>query len=475
MDAVSFSWNIGGVLSTVSEPEIVPQTPGPLTIQLEVRNSFQCRDTLSKTVIVFPSPVAGGSPSVNKGCEDLLVEYTNTSLNSDQFLWDLGDQTTSTDPSPSHLYLVPGNLVSQLIAYSSNGCPPDTISWPVQVFPTPVADFAYTRSHLCGVPLTVDFTNLSMNSMDHDWSFGDGNGADITDPINVYSDIGLYPVRLIESNIYGCRDTVMEWIDVYGQPVADVELPIVVGCQPLHVPLINHSTEALSYQWFIDPDVTSEEAEPFVILSETGIYSIRLVAIYNDLCRDTLDLSDVIRVFQTPEAGFSWEADENENILGDVIFLNESEQADRYLWDLGDGTQTTAVDVIHEYNINRSIQVMLQAFQDNGGLYTFIDTVLQNIDPEWITTFYAPNAMTPGYGQVDIRVFLPVGIGIEEYEIAVYSPRGELVWHSTELIDHRPSGFGMGLIGAKLCHKGLLPGWLVCDLRMVRPGSLREL
>ncbi|MCB9019449.1 MAG: PKD domain-containing protein [Chitinophagales bacterium] len=459
VDAVSFSWNIGGVLSTVAEPEVVPQDPGPFTVQLEVQNSFQCRDTLSKTVIVLPSPVADGNPSVNTGCEDLHVIFTNTSLNSDQFLWDLGDQTTSTDMSPSHLYMVPGNFIAQLIAYSSNGCPPDTTRWPVQVFPTPVADFTYTRSHLCGVPLTVNFTNLSKNSMDHDWSFGNGNGADISDPINVYSEIGLFPVSLIESNIFGCRDTVLKWIDVYGQPIADVELPVSIGCQPLHIPLINQSTQALSYQWVIDPDVISDEVEPWIILSDTGVFSIRLIAIYNDLCRDTLDLVDIIRVFQTPIAGFSWQADEDENILGDVIFLNESEQADRYLWDLGDGTQTTTVDVFHEYNINRSIQVMLQAFQDNGGLYTCIDTSLQDIDPEWITTFYAPNAMTPGYGQGDIRVFRPVGIGIQEYDIAVYSPWGELVWHSTELVDHRPSGFWDGSYRGEIVPQGAY-AWL---------------
>ncbi|MCF8239458.1 MAG: PKD domain-containing protein [Saprospiraceae bacterium] len=454
IDAVSFFWNIGGTHSTDSEPEIVPETAGTLIIQLEVKNSFQCRDTLSKTVTVLPSPVAGGNPSVNSGCEDLHVEFVNTSLNSDQFLWDLGDQTTSTDTSPSHLYMNPGNFIAQLIAYSTNGCPPDTSTWPVQVFPSPVANFSYTRSQLCGVPLTVEFMNLSMNGMDHDWSFGDGNEADIVHPINVYSDIGLYPVRLIESNIYGCRDTVLEWIEAYGQPVADFKLPVLLGCQPLLVPLINYSSNALSYQWLIDPDVISDEAEPVVLLQDTGVYGIRLVAIYNDLCTDTLELSDVIRVYQTPVAAFSWQADEDENILGDVIFLNESDQADRYLWDLGDGTQTTAVDVVHEYNINRSIQVMLQAFQDNGGLYTCVDTAFQDIDPEWITTFYAPNAMTPGYGLGDIRVFRPVGIGIEEYDISVYSPWGELVWHSNELVDHRPSGFWDGTYRGEIVPQG---------------------
>ncbi|MBK7342016.1 MAG: gliding motility-associated C-terminal domain-containing protein [Saprospiraceae bacterium] len=88
--------------------------------------------------------------------------------------------------------------------------------------------------------------------------------------------------------------------------------------------------------------------------------------------------------------------------------------------------------------------MLLIAYNDNNGAYTCIDTAVQFIDPEWITTFYAPNAMTPGYGEEGTRHFRPVGMGIKEYEIAIYSPWGQLVWGSTELVDNQPIGFWDG-------------------------------
>ena len=85
-------------------------------------------------------------------------------------------------------------------------------------------------------------------------------------------------------------------------------------------------------------------------------------------------------------------------------------------------------------------QYKLTAFNDNGGRFTCADTVVRPVTPEWITTYFAPNAFSPDYGLGKVNVFQPVGLGISEYEINVYSPYGKLVWHSTELEKGSPTG-----------------------------------
>ena len=121
-------------------------------------------------------------------------------------------------------------------------------------------------------------------------------------------------------------------------------------------------------------------------------------------------------------------------------FYNTSTQADAFLWDLGDGTQTSATSPFHEYDINRSIEVVLTAFNYNGGAFTCRDTARMLVEPEWIRTFYAPNAFAPEYGASEIREFRPVGLGIAAYEIRIFAPWGEQVWRSTELQEHQPAG-----------------------------------
>ena len=53
---------------------------------------------------------------------------------------------------------------------------------------------------------------------------------------------------------------------------------------------------------------------------------------------------------------------------------------------------------------------------------------------------FIPNALTPGLDNGDVALFQPKGVGLREFEIAVYSSFGQLVWSSgtDELIDGQP-------------------------------------
>lgn len=49
------------------------------------------------------------------------VQFTNSSENSDSYLWDFGDNKTSTDPNPQHSYTRRGTFVITLTTTSSTG------------------------------------------------------------------------------------------------------------------------------------------------------------------------------------------------------------------------------------------------------------------------------------------------------------------------------------------------------------------
>jgi PKD repeat protein len=51
-----------------------------------------------------------------------IVDFHNTSTNSNSFLWDFGDGTTSTSVNPSHTYTTLGLYNVKLIAYASGSC-----------------------------------------------------------------------------------------------------------------------------------------------------------------------------------------------------------------------------------------------------------------------------------------------------------------------------------------------------------------
>jgi gliding motility-associated-like protein len=59
--------------------------------------------------------------------------------------------------------------------------------------------------------------------------------------------------------------------------------------------------------------------------------------------------------------------------------------------------------------------------------------------PTGMKGLFIPNAFTPTAGAGDVTLFKPKGVGLKEYEIEVYSPYGQLLWHSDQLNEGQPA------------------------------------
>ncbi|MGB4848149.1 MAG: PKD domain-containing protein, partial [Saprospiraceae bacterium] len=412
---------------------------GTYQISLVAENNFGCRDTFMNTINVSASPVSIFMADQTSGCAPLSVDFNNLSTASTQYLWDFGDGNTSLDPLPSHIFPDSGTFNITLTAINIDGCPDDTSNSIIQVYPLPIASFDITKSDDCGVPVEVTFHNTSTGGVDYSWQFGDGNNSDLNNPTNTYVSAGDYVTTLIVNTIHFCEDTSNLPVSIYEQPLADFTLNEQLYCQDQPIEIINQSLHTNEYNWFLNDQLFSEDPDPVLHISDPGIYALTLIAIYNDFCQDTLTLDPGIYVYQLPTSDFTYTANQDPGILGDIQFQNLSTLFDRDFWDFGDSTSSLELDPLHEYDINRPVQVILYAFNDNGGAFTCIDTSIQDVSPEWLTTFFAPNAFSPDHGEGLVRVFKPVGIGLAEYDISVYSPWGQRVWHSTAIDEQHPS------------------------------------
>ena len=85
------------------------------------------------------------------------VVFSNNSANGNSFLWNFGDNTTSTEVNPIHLYNGPGEYTVTLVVADSNGCySPDSVEFIVNI-----GDFqggvTQPPSAICpGVPFTLE-------------------------------------------------------------------------------------------------------------------------------------------------------------------------------------------------------------------------------------------------------------------------------------------------------------------------------
>jgi gliding motility-associated-like protein len=106
-----YDWSIDNVyISNDSTPTVNFTTPGPKNTQLIATSLNGCKDTTNGVITVSDSLVANFVVSSGEICSNKPIEFENTSIGLiENYNWDFGDFTTSTDKNPTHEYLVGSN------------------------------------------------------------------------------------------------------------------------------------------------------------------------------------------------------------------------------------------------------------------------------------------------------------------------------------------------------------------------------
>ncbi len=427
-NAVQYLWTFQGDTLRTLNARFWPRQAGNSSIQLITRNAFNCTDTLQQNLNVLLSPTAVIDSANTQACVNSIFNFNHSSRHASSISWSF-DNNSATTSRVQHVFRNAGQYQVVLIARTNNGCPSDTTSLRIQVWPKPKAAFNFDKPEACGTPASVLFFNESTGAKGFSWTYGDGTTSSRNQDEHIYQNPGVFNVRLIADNEFLCRDTLNKPVDIFGKPQASFELGSN-RCAPVGLALINRSTSALTYRWQVSNLGSFAKKDTTLRFEKPGTYRIKLTAIYNNLCRDSSEQS--ITLYQRPKADFTYQANLSPNILGDVQFTDQSTLADRLRWEFGDGNTSTANNPLHEYSINRPIEATLIAFNDNQGQFVCADSIKKPIQPEWLSRFYAPNAFTPGYGAPLTQVFKPTGIGIKKYQIRVFSPYGALVWKAEE-------------------------------------------
>ncbi|PAV13575.1 cell surface protein [Methanosarcina spelaei] len=124
-----------------------------------------------------------------------------------EWLWDFGDNSTSNEKSPFHVYEKNGLYTVSLTVMNSEESNTSTRTGFVNVTDqiTPVADFSYSVSGTQS-PVSVEFTDTSNNTNSATtwfWDFGDNTTSNLQNPTHQYTEEGMYSVTLTVSSQYG--------------------------------------------------------------------------------------------------------------------------------------------------------------------------------------------------------------------------------------------------------------------------------
>jgi gliding motility-associated-like protein len=271
------------------------------------------------------------------------------------WLWDFGDNTTSTDQSPAHKYAAGGNYNIRLTVTDYNGCTNVSAAKTVHITARPVAGFNVSNPDCPGQ--TITFTNTSTTAEGvinkWTWDFGDStivsftNGAPVT---HTFTTAGTYNVKLTVNTDKGCvSDTFTKSLIVNPLPVVDFVVPDVCladGAAPFtdNSTIADHTEAGFTYLWdFGDAKSTAANNKstlknPKHTYSAVGIYNVKLTVTSQNGCATTLQKSFTVNG-SNPKAAFT----PYDGCGSDDIVFNDESTVDAYnitslVWDWGDGS-----------------------------------------------------------------------------------------------------------------------------------------
>lgn len=235
---------------------------GKFYIDLIYTNTNKCTDTLRKFVHIYPHPKADfqlNSPI----CSSDSIAFPNLSssnYNPMKALWDFGDLKSSNLLSPNHKYDSKGYYTVKLKITSPQNCS-DSIFKNLVVYNPPKATFTINDSIQCLLgnvfKLSSSSTADTSNLVDQFWQYSDNTSEHAVIPADKsFSSAQKHSIKLNVTDIFGCTDSIVKWVEVKNGPVVDFNINDPSQCENgqnfnFNYQAINTNDSIVNIEWRI--------------------------------------------------------------------------------------------------------------------------------------------------------------------------------------------------------------------------------
>jgi gliding motility-associated-like protein len=256
-DQVSFIWDFNdGATAATADPKVTYTytRPGTYLPRMILKDASGCQVPVSgKDLITVYGVQAKFTTDKQSLCDRGIIRFEDISISNDlitNYLWTLGDGTTSTSKIFSHQYLAVGDYPVKLAVTTLHNCKSDVQgAVPLQVIPSPRAGITGPKE-AC-VPVGFQFTGALLNAnpypLSWSWNFDNGQtAATQAPPVVAYDHAGSYQVSLTITNSYNCKGTALYPIVIHPLPLIDAGNDIVV-CRDQ--PKLLQASGAVNYTW----------------------------------------------------------------------------------------------------------------------------------------------------------------------------------------------------------------------------------
>ncbi len=376
--ASSYFWNFGdGNFSSLKNPVYQYINSGTYFVSLTVTNINGCDSTFSDSVVVNIKPSANfTSDTVCYGLATNFIRSVSPS-NPVYYIWNYGDGSgldTNISPSFYYTYATDGAYLVTLKVINANGCE-DSISKSIIVQAKPIAQFSPQVDTLC-LGDSVTLLNSSTLATSYFWNFGDGVNDSSVNPTHSYLNDGLFQIKLIVENPYGCIDSTTDTVIVLPTPIADFILDTVCFTNPTTFTNLSSGTN-LNSSWSFGDGNSSTNQNPTHTYGLDSSFKTTLTVTTPFGCSDTL--SKVALVLPIVQAHFNYSL----ACVGRTINFNDSSSGvtNSWDWNFGDGNTSNNQNPTHIYSATGNYTVTLIVQSISGCSDTISKTITVNSIP----------------------------------------------------------------------------------------------
>jgi gliding motility-associated-like protein len=233
-------------------------------------------------------------------------------FNIDSVYWQFSDSSSSWSYYPYKVYIDTGNYKVNAIIYYDNTS--DTFERNFRISSYPNASYSITNTSQCPDGNLFHFSNTSSavdGAMTYEWDFGDSTKSFQQNPVKSYLISDTFDVRLTVTSAYGCESSFYDTLIVYPKPKANFSINDSAQCfnenSFIFFDSSTISSGTLAYHWDLGDSQTINTSQKQVNYSyknpDTHTYPVRLIAVSDQVCKDTIVKQIVI--YPSPTAVFS--------------------------------------------------------------------------------------------------------------------------------------------------------------------------
>ncbi len=422
-DVIDWSWSFGDgeTSSHLRNPIHIYTAPGYYDVNFNVTTGNGCfGEVLKQKYIDIKGPYAeiNVTDTLCRNEDALFIAEEQKDIFELQ--WIFGDGNTSNEDTVFHSYDNIGYMYPVLLLKSDAFGTCDVYLSDSIYIPQLIPEINAVDDIFNGcIPFEFNPSNNSSDANNWLWNFGDGTYLTGTNPQHTYLNSGIYNVKLIISNNFGCSDSSEVIIESFALPIITTMNDTLI-CVGDEIQLNAYGAE--NYDWFpklfLDDDYTNQ---PFSEPDSTITYSVTGTDING--CINNSNVT--IAVQQIPTVNMT----DTAVIIGEQVILDAySDQILTYSW-FPD----------YELNCNNCSSITATPLEpttyevtvtDVNGCFSVNYEVFIDILKKY--TIDVPSAFTPNGDGINDIIYVQ-GWGVEDLLLfRIYNRYGEIIFESTD-------------------------------------------